>query len=305
MGIEDSEAGLPAIAVQVATHDKFRTGDDRVEGRKGDKPAMVVLPAAALQGMPGLASAGPPPVHPEKAAGRLRDELRDQSELWEGNRSRIRDAALQGAHAPPDLRQGDAGPSLVPPPSDLPNNDAGDLAPEGSAWLILPAREGGLSLGNEASGQIRIALAPRIADAILGMLSDALKRPTPGALESRLAPFGDATRLDSPIPGSSPRMRAAPDRVAVRPSPDMWAEDELLTLPEAARLFWPDGPLTTTSLRTAVRDGMLEIRTVAGRHMTTPAALRRLGLPRSEGTPAGSSVSEAAASMLGRLDRRR
>ena len=92
---------------------------------------MVVLPAAAPQRMPGLASAGLPPVHPEKTAGRLEDELRDPAERREGNRSRIQDAASQASHASPELRQGDAGPSPFPRPADLPGCAAADPAPEG------------------------------------------------------------------------------------------------------------------------------------------------------------------------------
>lgn len=297
-GIADMEAAFAAAAPE-------RVGDDTGTDGNGVEPAMVVLPAAAPQRMPEMASAGLPPMHPEKTAGRLNEELRDRAERREGNRSRIQDAASQAPHAPPELRQGDAGSSPFPSASDLLGSDAADLAPEGSAWLILPAREGRLSLGNEVAGQIRIALAPRIADAILGMLAKAVEGPRHGFPTAAIGGSGDADRLDSAIPGSSPHVHAAPDRIAARPRPDQWRDDELLTLPEAARLFWPDGPLTTTSLRTAARDGALEIRTVAGRHMTTPAALRRLGLPRSESAAPGPSVSEAAASMLGRLDRRR
>jgi len=302
---EDRRPGIADMEAALAAADPNDVGDDFGNDGNGVEPAMAGIPAGAVQRMPGLASAGLPPVHPEKTAGRLNEELRHLVERREGNRSRIQDAALQASHARPELRQGDAGPDLVPAASELPGNDAADFAPEGSAWLILPARDGGRSLGNEVPGHIRIALAPRIADAILGMLAEALKSSASGALDCRFASLGDPVRLDSPIPGSSPRMRAAPDRVAVRPSPDLWAEDELLTLPEAARLFWPDGPLTTTSLRTAARDGTLEIRTVAGRHMTTPSALRRLGLPRTDGPANGLSVTEAAASMMGRLERRR
>ena len=302
---EDRRPGIVDMEATCAAAAPDPVGDDFGNDGNGIEPAMVVLPSAGPQTMPVLASAGLPPVHPEKTARRLNEELRHLVERREGNRSRIQDAASQASHAPPELRQGDAGSSPFPSASDLLGSDAADLAPEGSAWLILPARDGGRSLGNEVQGHIRIALVPRIADAILGMLAEALKSSGSGALDCRFASLGDPVRLDSPIPGSSPRMRAAPDRIASRPRPDQWCDEELLTLPEAARLFWPDGPLTTTSLRTAAREGTLEIRTVAGRHMTTPAALRRLGLPRSEGAAPGPSVSDAAASMLGRLDRRR
>ena len=45
------------------------------------------------------------------------------------------------------------------------------------------------------------------------------------------------------------------DRVAQRPDPAAWGEDELMSLGEAARLHWPDGPIRERTLRTAVRDG--------------------------------------------------
>jgi hypothetical protein len=74
---------------------------------------------------------------------------------------------------------------------------------------------------------------------------------------------------------SQPRP-AIPHRVAKRPSPDDWQENEILTLPEAAALFWPDGPLTTTSLRTAVRDRQLEVAIIAGKFLTTKSAIHRM-----------------------------
>ncbi len=44
-------------------------------------------------------------------------------------------------------------------------------------------------------------------------------------------------------------------RVQQRPEPCQWGEDEVLTLAEAAALFFPQGPLTLASLRTAVAKG--------------------------------------------------
>jgi hypothetical protein len=57
--------------------------------------------------------------------------------------------------------------------------------------------------------------------------------------------------------------KRTPPRVAARPDPRDWGEDELLTLPETAALFWPDGPLTTHSV-------------VAGRYMTTRRAVSEM-----------------------------
>lgn len=50
-----------------------------------------------------------------------------------------------------------------------------------------------------------------------------------------------------------------------------------MTLPEAVALFWPNGPLTVTSLRTAGHEGSLAITAVAGKFFVTPAAIRAMG----------------------------
>jgi hypothetical protein len=65
-----------------------------------------------------------------------------------------------------------------------------------------------------------------------------------------------------------------PARVASRPLPSQWAPDELLTLPEAAALFWPEGPITVRTLRSAERDGALAVTWIAGKPFTTPEAIR-------------------------------
>lgn len=69
---------------------------------------------------------------------------------------------------------------------------------------------------------------------------------------------------------------AKTERVCARPDPALWADDELMTLAEAAALYWPAGPLTETSLRTAIRDGRLPISQIAGKFFVTKAALRAL-----------------------------
>jgi len=57
-----------------------------------------------------------------------------------------------------------------------------------------------------------------------------------------------------------------PARIASRPLPDQWGREELLTLAEAAWLFWPDGgPITVRTLRTAVRDEALAVTWIAGK----------------------------------------
>ena len=70
------------------------------------------------------------------------------------------------------------------------------------------------------------------------------------------------------------------DRISERPGPSEWGEDELLTLAEAARLFWPGGPITVTTLRTAVRQGDLDVVVLAGKFFTTPAGIRAMGRGR-------------------------
>jgi len=69
-------------------------------------------------------------------------------------------------------------------------------------------------------------------------------------------------------------------RVKLRPTPEDWADDELMTLAEAAALFLPNGsPLTVSSLRNAKRAGQLAFVTVAGKHLTTPRAVKVLVTP--------------------------
>jgi hypothetical protein len=90
--------------------------------------------------------------------------------------------------------------------------------------------------------------------------------------------------------------RRLPQRVADRPRVEEWTDDELLTLPEAAALFWPDGPITTNTLRTAGRDGTLAITKVAGKFFTTPMAIRRMGQDEASETPDRETAAPAATS---------
>jgi hypothetical protein len=78
-----------------------------------------------------------------------------------------------------------------------------------------------------------------------------------------------------------------PERVRARPDPGQWGDDELMSLAEAAALFWPHGPLTTTSLRTAVRDRRLDVAEIAGKILTNKLAIRRMCVcgPRGEPNP--------------------
>ena len=77
-------------------------------------------------------------------------------------------------------------------------------------------------------------------------------------------------------------IHAVPQRVSNRPSPDNWGEDELMTLPEAVSLMWPDGVITVSTLRTAIRDGLLPHVRVGRRMFVTKRGLADLGRPKRE-----------------------
>lgn len=70
-----------------------------------------------------------------------------------------------------------------------------------------------------------------------------------------------------------------PARAKARPNPAQWDEDEVMTLVEAVAVFFPDGPLTLSSLRKATAVGTLEIAKVAGKDLTTPRAIRKMVKP--------------------------
>ncbi|BBB97644.1 excisionase [Bradyrhizobium elkanii USDA 61] len=113
-------------------------------------------------------------------------------------------------------------------------------------------------------------------------------------------------------------------RAKARPDPAQWGEDEVMTLVEAAAVFFPLGPLTISSLRRAAATGTLEIAKVAGKDLTTPRAICKLvkpscraaepsrhdsGLertmkPGSSSIVAGKSAQAAAATTLTELRRR-
>ena len=68
-----------------------------------------------------------------------------------------------------------------------------------------------------------------------------------------------------------------PHRVRLRSDPALWSDTELMLLSEAAALFWPDGgPLTTTSLRTAVKHNQLDIVEIAGKQLTNKASVEKM-----------------------------
>ncbi len=81
-------------------------------------------------------------------------------------------------------------------------------------------------------------------------------------------------------------------RVRARPNPESWGMDELLTLQEAAELCWPEGPLTVTSLRTAVRDRQLAVAMVAGKFLTTKRQLAEMATCHLLGTAEKPTVAK-------------
>ncbi len=72
-------------------------------------------------------------------------------------------------------------------------------------------------------------------------------------------------------------------RVQLRPALKDWRDDELMSLAEAAALFFPAGPMTANALRIACRRGELAATDVCGRIFTTPRAVRTLMTPRRGG----------------------
>jgi hypothetical protein len=101
-------------------------------------------------------------------------------------------------------------------------------------------------------------------------------------------------------PANNGADRRLPPRVAKRPYPAHWRMDEFLTLAEAAALFWPNGPIRETSLRTARRDGQLAVARIAGKLLTTRFAIEEMtrnALRTSLGNRAASrqTASPAAA----------
>jgi hypothetical protein len=82
-------------------------------------------------------------------------------------------------------------------------------------------------------------------------------------------------------------MTEIPLRVIQRPDPQQWTDTEMMSLAEAAALFFPDGLLTTASLRTSVKNRRLDVAEIAGKILTNKLAVRRMCVcgPRGEPNP--------------------
>jgi hypothetical protein len=87
--------------------------------------------------------------------------------------------------------------------------------------------------------------------------------------------------------------RGIPERVARRPDPVQWSEHELLALHEAVPLLWPGGPVTVSSLRTAIAAGDLAHARIAGRIFTTRAALSAMAACRRTAAADGGAAAPA------------
>jgi hypothetical protein len=97
--------------------------------------------------------------------------------------------------------------------------------------------------------------------------------------------------------GEAAARSGAPPRVVLRPDPAQWSADELMTLQEAAWLFWPLGPLTTTSLRTAVRDHQLDVAEIAGKILTNKDSIVKMSRCSARTKPVAPAPADPGAGM--------
>jgi hypothetical protein len=73
-----------------------------------------------------------------------------------------------------------------------------------------------------------------------------------------------------------PGARPLPPRVALRPDPSDWSDGELMSLGEAAALFWPRGPISVSSLRNAAKVKQLEVVVIARKILTSKASIAKM-----------------------------
>ena len=90
--------------------------------------------------------------------------------------------------------------------------------------------------------------------------------------------------------------RPSLSRLTDRPDVADWQDDELVTLAEAAALFFPRGPMTANALRIAFHRGELAGAVVCGRIFTTPRGVGDLSTVRlGPGRPRATDAPEAGA----------
>ncbi|MGU3420805.1 hypothetical protein [Methylobacterium sp. D54C] len=297
-----------------------RTSPDRHQGgqrpKEGVEPAMEGIPRDAFQRMPpAAASPGLPPVDPVDP---LIAELADGVAPIVPDKvaaSRERGAATDSGGRGQGISGSESCQNVAFPPWDNPcanpsRAQSGILAPE----LSL---RGTASKSGEAERHVGWADAERNSSASAETYGaprlSAAKEHLPDPWHASSAPDTDeafdATEPAEPPPvpldsrskdGSlcagepMPPRRRLPPRIAERPRVEEWTDDELLTLPEAAALFWPTGPITTNTLRTAGRDGALAITKVAGKFFTTPMAIRRMGHDEADVAPGQEAAKPVA-----------
>lgn len=304
--------------------------DDRGRGGIRAEPAMAGIPGDAVQRMPRVASPGLPPVDPvvaHRATGKSRSA--------EDAKARP-PTAIGHDDGRPESVDRPSGPleSRVGPVPEIQPSQAVDVCPDvagyvrgnPSEYLSGPVPAGGPSEGwpkdRNSSSEIDDGITPAafsevksvaclVANVVVAK-DEALDIGPVEAGENcsvgRMPDLPDglpASPIDSRAGDRLPRAgtpakRSArvPPRIADRPHVEEWTDDELLTLPEAAALFWPAGPITTNTLRTATRDGTLAITRVAGKFFTTPMAIRRMGVDEIGETARPTEAGDQSAAAL-------
>lgn len=294
-----------APAVSVTGHDKSKAA-----GGAGEvKPAMAVIPRDAVQMPPQAASPGLPPVDPARrpmpgmtsfaAAASDRSSATvpppestppspPANQLGNGDGGT---GKPEGAHIRTQATWQDVASGCVGLPSEelgeaiVPGFDEKDRRHD-------PEKERGVSASMDffddptgACGHSMVQSEATPPARSMDFSVHAAQAPNAASDASSVDPTPPSPGIDDPARSGvshagEPAGRGSriPPRIADRPSPEDWNDDELLTLPEAAALFWPAGPITTNTLRTAGRDGTLAITKVAGKFFTTPMAIRRMGV---------------------------
>jgi hypothetical protein len=98
------------------------------------------------------------------------------------------------------------------------------------------------------------------------------------------------------------KFRPIPPRVMARPEPSQWQETELMSLPEAAALFWPDGLLSVANLRKLVASRRLAHVRLTRKVLTSKASIIRMSECALD--PVDSCASEPPAPVTPCLDER-
>jgi chromosome partitioning protein len=112
-----------------------------------------------------------------------------------------------------------------------PPNSSFDPAGPAGADSTSPRRSGDPAPGRSAKDQRDDSMAKNpLATGVGGVILGAKRR-------KRITTMDDRDR------------RPSPPRVAERPHPRLWDDDETLSLDEAAALFWPRGPLSSEGAR--------------------------------------------------------